>query len=70
MWSLYAVYTWTAYPSMSTLQTSRFYVPALGAMSLLGAWTVVRVARRPSLAGVTSVVVVGVLFGLGLWSTT
>jgi hypothetical protein len=66
MWSLYAVYTWTAYPSMSTLQTSRFYVPALGAMSLLGAWTVVWVARRASLAAVTSVVVVGVLFGLGL----
>jgi hypothetical protein len=38
------------------LQACRFYVPALGAISLLGAWPVVRVARRivPALSPQTS----------------
>jgi len=47
---LYATYTWTAAPGLSTLQAVRFYVPALGAISL-GAWLLVRVPRRQLLLG-------------------
>ena len=68
VWTLYATYTWTAAPGLSTLQAARFYVPCLGAISLLGAWLLVRVPRRQSLAAISTVVVVGVLFGLGGWA--
>jgi hypothetical protein len=68
VWALYAAYTWTASPGLSTLQASRFYVPALGAISLLGAWPVIRVARRAPLATAASAALVVALFGLGLWS--
>ena len=64
-WGLYATYTWTAGPGLSTLQAVRFYVPALGAISLLGAWLLVRVPRRQPLVAITTFAVVGVLFGLG-----
>jgi hypothetical protein len=64
-WLLYATYTWTAGPGLSTLQAARFYVPALGAIALLGAWPLVRVPRRPPLVAVTTLVVVAALFGLG-----
>jgi hypothetical protein len=67
-WVLYATYTWTAGPDLSTLQAARFYVPALGAISLLGAWPLVRVPRRPPLIAVTTLVVVAALFGLGSWA--
>jgi hypothetical protein len=40
-WGLYATYTWTAEPFASTLQVVRFYVPAFGAIALLGAWFLV-----------------------------
>lgn len=52
-WVLYATYTWTAVPRLSTLQAARFYVPALGAISLLGAWLLVRApgGHRGGLAG-------------------
>jgi hypothetical protein len=65
IWALYATYAWTAAPGLSTLQAARFYVPALGSISLLGAWLLVRVPRRPPLAAITTLVVAGVLFGLG-----
>jgi hypothetical protein len=76
VWGLYAAYTWTAGPGLSTLQAARFYVPALGAISLLGAWLVARLAgnlprhvpRRASLAVMTSAAVVAATFGLGVWS--
>ena len=68
VWVLYATYTWTAAPGLSTLQAARFYVPALGAISLLGAWLLVRVPRRQPLVAVTTLVVVAVLFGLGGWA--
>jgi hypothetical protein len=68
VWALYATYTWTAATGLSTLQAVRFYVPSLGAISLLGAWLLVRVPRRPALAAISTVVVVGVLFGLGGWA--
>jgi hypothetical protein len=68
VWALYATCTWTASPAPSTLQASRFYVPALGAISLLGAWPVVRVARRAPLAAAASAAAVVAMFGLGIWS--
>jgi len=69
VWVLYATYTWTAGPGLSTLQAARFYVPALGAISLLGAWLLARVPRgRPLAAAVTTLVVVAALFGLGGWA--
>lgn len=73
VWILYGTYTWTAHPHLSTLQAARFYVPALGAISLLGAWLLTRVPlarvlRRVSLQLVTTVAVVAVLFGLGNWA--
>jgi hypothetical protein len=68
IWGLYAAYTWTAGGILTTLQSARFYVPAIGAIALLGAWLLVRVPRRPALAAATSVAVVATMFGLGLWS--
>jgi hypothetical protein len=68
IWVLYATYTWTAAPGLSTLQAARFYVPALGAISLLGAWLLVRVPRSQPLAAITTLVVVAALFGLGGWA--
>ena len=68
VWGLYAAYTWTANGFVSTLQSARFYVPAIGAIALLGAWLLTQVPRRPALAAATSVAVVAALFGLGLWS--
>jgi hypothetical protein len=67
VWGLYAAYGWTAEPGLSTLQSARFYVPALGAIALLGAWLVVRVPRHAGLAALTSAAVVLAAFGLGLW---
>jgi hypothetical protein len=68
IWVLYATYTWTAAPGLSTLQAARFYVPALGAISLLGAWLVVRLPRSQPLAAITTLAVVAALFGLGGWA--
>jgi cytochrome bd-type quinol oxidase subunit 2 len=68
IWVWYATYTWTAAPGLSTLQAARFYVPALGAISLLGAWLLVRVPRRQPLAAITTLAVVAALFGLGSWA--
>jgi hypothetical protein len=68
IWALYATYTWTAAAGLSTLQAARFYVPALGAISLLGAWLLVRVPRRLPLAVITTFAVVAALFGLGGWA--
>jgi hypothetical protein len=50
VWVLYATYTWTAAPGLSTLQAARFYVPALGAISLLapGCWSACRAGSRLS----------------------
>jgi len=68
VWGLYAAYFWTAHPFGTTLQFVRFYVPALGAISLLGAWLVTRVPGRAWVAGLTSAAVIAVMFGLGAWS--
>ena len=66
VWGLYAAYTWTAHPLGSTLQDARFYVPAIGAISLLGSWLVTRLPRRVLPVAVISVAVA--MFGLGAWS--
>jgi hypothetical protein len=68
VWGLYAAYYWTANPFGTTLQFARFYVPALGAISLLGAWLVTRIPGRPWVAGLASAAVIAVMFGLGAWS--
>jgi hypothetical protein len=68
VWALYATYTWTAAGGLSTLQAARFYVPALGAISLLGAWLLARVPRKLPLAAITTLAVTAALFGLGGWA--
>jgi hypothetical protein len=68
IWALYATYTWTGSAGLSTLQAARFYVPALGAISLLGAWLLVRVPGRLPLVAITTVAVVAALFCLGGWA--
>jgi hypothetical protein len=68
IWVLYATYAWTAVPGLSTLQAARFYVPPLGAISLLGAWLLVRVPRGQPAVAVTTLAVVAALFGLGGWA--
>jgi hypothetical protein len=70
LWGLYAAYTWTAAPGLSTLQAVRFYVDALGAISLLGAWLLIHLGRRATLATAFSAVLLVALFGLGFWSFT
>jgi hypothetical protein len=68
VWALYSAYYWTNDPSEDTLQTARFYVPAIGAISLLGAWLVTRIPGPKWLAGLTSIAVVTAMFALGAWS--
>jgi hypothetical protein len=68
VWGLYSGYYWTANAVGTTLQFARFYVPALGAISLLGAWLVTRIPGRAWLAGLTTTAVVAAMFGLGAWS--
>lgn len=68
VWGLYAAYSWTAQPGLTTLQAVRFYGPAIGAIALLGAWLLVRVPPRASLAAVATAAVVVLMAGLGLWA--
>ncbi len=68
IWGLYSAYTWTTDPTSVTVQVVRFYVPALGAIALLGAWLVTRVPGRARWAGLTSAAVIAAMFGLGIWS--
>lgn len=67
-WGLYSAYTWTTDPTSVTVQVVRFYVPAIGAIALLGAWLVTRIPGRASRAGLTSAAVITAMFGLGVWS--
>src|SRR6185437_10757772 len=68
VWGVYSAYYWTNDPSGDTLQTVRFYVPAIGAISLLGAWLVTRIPGRAWSAGLTTAAVVTAMFVLGAWS--
>jgi hypothetical protein len=67
-WGLYSTYTWTVDPTSVTVQVVRFYLPALGAISLLGAWMVTRIPGPAWLAGLTAAAVITAMFGLGVWS--
>jgi hypothetical protein len=68
IWGLYFAYTWTTDPTSVTVQVVRFYLPATGAISLLGAWLVTRIPGRAWIAGLTSIAVIAALFGLGIWA--
>jgi hypothetical protein len=68
LWGLYSAYTWTTDPTSVTVQVVRFYLPAIGAIALLGAWLVTRIPGRGWPAGLTSAAVITALFGLGVWS--
>jgi hypothetical protein len=68
IWGLYSAYTWTTDPTSVTVQVVRFYVPAIGAIALLGAWLVTRIPGRAWPAGLTSTAVIAALFALGVWS--
>ena len=68
IWGLYSAYTWTTDPTSVTVQVVRFYVPAIGAISLLGAWLVTRIPGRAWRAGLTSAAAITAMFGLGVWS--
>ena len=68
IWGLYSGYTWTTDPTSETVQVVRFYVPAMGAICLLGAWLVTRVPGRPWRVALTSAVAIAAMFGLGVWS--
>jgi hypothetical protein len=68
IWGLYSAYTWTTDPASVTVQVVRFYLPAIGAISLLGAWLVTRIPGRAWPVGLTSTAVITALFGLGVWA--
>ena len=68
IWGLYSAYTWTTDPTSVTVQVVRFYVPASGAIALLGAWLVTRIPGRVWPAGLTTATVIAVLFGMGVSS--
>jgi hypothetical protein len=68
VWGLYSAYSWTTDPTTVTVQFVRFYVPAIGAISLLGAWLVTRIRGRAWLAGLTAAAVITAMFGLGVSS--
>ena len=74
VWGLYAAYPWTANAFGSTLQFARFYLPAAGAIALLGSWLVTRLPRlsrlprRASLVALISAAIAVAMFGLGAWS--
>jgi hypothetical protein len=69
IWGLYSTYTWTTDPTSVTVQVVRFYVPAVGAIALLGAWLVTRIPSRGWPAGLTSTAaVIAALFVAGVWA--
>jgi hypothetical protein len=68
IWGLYSGYTWTTDPTNETVQVLRFYVPAMGAICLLGAWLVTRVPGQPWRVGLTTAVVIAAMFVPGVWS--
>jgi hypothetical protein len=68
IWGLYSAYTWTTDPTSVTVQLVRFYLPAIGAIALLGAWLVTRIPGSALLSGLTTAAVIAALFGVGVWS--
>jgi hypothetical protein len=68
IWLLYSAYTWTTDPTNVTIQVVRFYVPAAGAIALLGAWLVTRIPGRDHVVGFATAAVTGAMFCLGVWA--
>jgi hypothetical protein len=74
LWALYATYTWTTQPGIGTWQSARFYLPAIGPITLLGSWLLVRAPRlahwpgRTWRAAVPAAAVVVTLFALTTWT--
>jgi hypothetical protein len=68
IWGLYTMYTWTTDPTSVTVQVVRFYLPAIGSISLLGAWLVTRIPGRPWRPGLAAAAVITATFGLGVWA--
>jgi hypothetical protein len=68
IWGLYSAYTWTTDPTSVTVQVVRFYVPAIGAIALLGAWLVTRIPGRGWRASLLSAAAITAMFGLGVWA--
>src|SRR6476659_2424252 len=68
IWGLYSAYTWTTDPTSVAVQVVRFYVPAIGAIALLGAWLVTRIPGGGWRAGLSSAAVITAMFGVGVWS--
>ena len=68
VWGLYLAYTWTTDPTSVTVQVVRFYVPALGAIALLGAWLITRIPGRGRVVALTTTAVIVAMFCLGVWS--
>jgi hypothetical protein len=67
IWGVYSAYTWTADPTNVTVQVVRFYLPATGAISLLGAWLVTRLPGRAHWVRPLAVTgAVAVLLALGI----
>jgi hypothetical protein len=59
------------HPAEAPSGMARFYVPALGAIALLGAWLVTRLPRRetmPAAGALACTAVIAVMFGLGIAS--
>ena len=75
IWGLYSAYLWTApaakaggLGTLIVFPLVRFYVPALGAIALLGAWLVTRVPGQAALPAIAVTAVVAAMFGLGVHS--
>jgi hypothetical protein len=67
IWGLYATYEWTARMAGGAgggIHVIRFYLPALGLITLLAAWFLVQLPRW------VSFVVMVALIGLGAWSAS
>ena len=67
IWALYSAYTWTTDPTNAAVSDVRFYVPAIGLISILGAWLVTRV-RRPAWRVGAIAAVTAILFAQGVSS--
>jgi hypothetical protein len=74
IWALYAAYSWTAQPGIGAWQSARFYLPALGPITLLGTWLLCRLpdlvhlSRRTLLAAVPAAAAIVAHFAIGSWT--
>lgn len=71
-WALYLCYNWTAQMSAQgngAIHVIRFYLPALGLIALLGAWTLVQLLRhRSGLVRISPAAILVALIIAGGWS--